>query len=195
LIHTTFLAVALLAFISGRTALRPVTRIAMIAAVSVVIAMVGDAAFQEFGGRRVEIYLFDEANFTVFFLIGLLILLAYPLALAWTGDPRLAPTQSRATSLHVYLITYVGLLMYLILMFLVFPLGTYRIGYLAWLGLIPVMGNFDFGRLGRGRVSSLGAFVGFGVIMLYFGYQVAKAVAEDRYACLYIAQCASVLTR
>ncbi len=194
MIHTTFGVVAVLSLLATRHNSTARVRLASMAIASVVLALLGDMLFQRYGGRRVETYLLSEETLTLNFLIGLTILLAYPLVLCLRRDPRLGGGNERRV-LHDYLLLYVGIMFFLIVSFFLFPLGNYRLPYVAWLGLIPILGQFNFGRLWTSHANLGGALPGFGVTLAFLAYQIGKAALDNRYACLFVSNCADVLIR
>jgi hypothetical protein len=195
LVHTTFGVVAILSFLATRRSWTSITRLVIMGATSVGLALAGQIVFETYGGRRVETYLLDEATLTTNFLIGLIILLVYPLSLSLRGDRRLGFNVGGRRFLHDYVLLYVGIMFFLVVSFFLFPLGNYRLPYIAWLGLIPIFGQFNFGRM-RDWYAKLGpALPGFGVILIFLAYQSVKGVLDNRYACLFVSNCADVLSR
>ena len=195
MVHTTFGIVAVLSILATRRSLTPRVRLAGVLVASVVLALLGNMMFEEYGGRRIEIYILDEATLTINFLIGLIVLLVYPLFLSLRVDQRLGQNAAERGILRDYLILYVGIVLFLIVSFFFFPLGNYRLPYIAWLGLIPIFGQFDFGRMRTWFAELDPALPGFGVIILFLTYQSVKAAFDNRYACLFLSNCADVLGR
>jgi hypothetical protein len=164
--------------------------------VCVILALLGEALFQMYGGRRIEAYLqSDEEVLTTNFLIGLFVLMSLPMVLCLSKDSRLGSAVRERGVLQDYLILYLGLLFFLVASFLFFPIGNYRLPYLAWLGLVPIIGQFDFARMHVLRARLDPAVPGFALLLAFFAYQFVKAVLDDRFACLYATNCAELLSR
>jgi hypothetical protein len=196
MIHTTFGLLAVLSLIATRRELSAKVRLAILGVVCVILALLGEALFQMYGGRRIEAYLQSEEEvLTTNFLIGLFVLMSLPMVLCLSKDTRLGGTLRERGVLQDYQILYLGLMFFLVASFLFFPIGNYRLPYLAWLGLIPIIGQFDFARMHVLRARLDPAVPGFLMLLAFFAYQCLKAVLDNRYSCLYAANCAELLYR
>jgi hypothetical protein len=196
LIHTTFSVVAVLALLAAWRRCGNTRRLAAVCVAALLLAFVGDVLFAAYGGRRVsESGVLDPDTLSVNFLLGLLIVLAYPAYLAVASRAAFCKPGGADSAIEDYLILYVGIVTFLIASFFMFPVGNLRLPYIAWLGLIPLVGHFDVrSALADARAARRG-LIGFGLVFAFLFYQVLGAAAANQYLCLLVPHCADALVR
>jgi hypothetical protein len=193
LIHTTFLILVPISLVVARKELPPLFRLLGIFALSVALMLIGDMIFESFGGRRALQYTGLEHEFTLNYAVGLLILSTYPAVVLFARAQGLGSRFLPLGSQHTYVCTYLGLLLYLLVAWALLPLAGYRINYMAWLGLIPLLCNGPIvppGLPGRQRQMLL---LSLSLLSLLVGYTVVKAALEQRYLCMLTPECSVVL--
>jgi hypothetical protein len=196
LVHTTFSVVAVLSVIAVQSRWSANTRLAALAATGLGLAVTGDMLFEAYGGRRLaESAIQDPDTLALNFLLGLMIVLAFPLYLSVSGKCALLNRDRRRNSMEGYLLLYVGVISFLIFSFFLFPIGNHRLPYLAWLGLIPIIGNFDFARAWQDAATMKRSVIGLGLIFSFLLHQTISAALDNRYACLFEENCSEVLAR
>jgi hypothetical protein len=174
----------------------PAFRLVALAVAGVVLALLGDTLFSAYGGRRVgESGVLDPDVLSINFLLGLLVVAAYPAYLALSGDRSLVGTGRHAGARQDYLLLYVGIVFFLIASFFLFPIGNFRLPYIAWLGLIPLVANFDFAAGWKDAAAMKRMVIGFGLIFSFLLYQAVGAARDNRYACVLAPDCADLLDR
>jgi len=195
LVHTTFSVIAVLSLIATFRCLNWKARVAAIVAVGLFMAVAGEVLFSAYGGRRlVEAAVLDPDTLSLNFLLGLLVVAGYPTYLLVSdGGSALVKAGRRSVVLQEYLLLYVGIVLFMIVSFFVFPIGNYRLPYIAWLGLIPIVGHFDFSRMRIDEGARNKAVIGFGLMFSFLLYQAIGAALNNRYACVLVPNCADVL--
>lgn len=198
LIHTTFSAVAVLAVVATFRKLGWKSRLVAVVAVGAGLAIAGDVLFGTYGGRRLtESAVVDPETLSINFLLGLFVVAAYPTYLLLHEGGSMLVTRTRRLSVVMvdYLLLYVGMIVFLIVSFFVFPIGNFRLPYVAWLGLIPIIGHFDFARLRTDETALKRAVIGLGLMLGFLLYQAVGAALHDRYDCVLVPNCSDVLLR
>jgi hypothetical protein len=127
-VHTTFAYPALF-LILAHVLMRRSKALAIVGVVAAALAMSLASAwlFNTFGGRRLEEYT-QEEEFTVNFLISLVLYLIVPMLVLALRRKNIERTV-REMVVHKIAIMHIGLLMFLIISFFVYPFGTQRIVY------------------------------------------------------------------
>ncbi|MFM0169878.1 EpsG family protein [Paraburkholderia sediminicola] len=128
IVHTTFAYPALF-LILAHVLMRRSKAVAIVGVIGAALAMSLASAwlFNTFGGRRLEEYSQQEA-FTVNFLISLVLYLIVPALVLLLRRKNIEDTV-REMVVHKIAIMHIGLLMFLIISFFVYPFGTQRIVY------------------------------------------------------------------
>lgn len=194
MIHTTFIVVALLSILAAWRKWSEKARLASLVVTATALALAGNSLFAEYGGRRVtEAAVIDPEPLSLNFLLGLVVVVAYPTYLVLFEQRAFHKPSGNAAALRDYVLLYVGTVSFLIASFFVFPIGNFRLPYIAWLGLIPIVGYFDFGRALQDPQATRRALIGLGVILVFLLYQSVGAALSERYACVLHANCASLL--
>jgi len=133
-VHTTFAVPALL-LIAVRICNRSLwIALAGVSAMALVLASSASFLFQNFGGRRLEEYAGYQDDFTIR-LIALLVGYMFASVAVLYSSERTALTQ-RDESIRQMCIMHIGLVIYLVAAFLVFPFGKGRVWYCVPL-LVP----------------------------------------------------------
>lgn len=128
IVHTTFAYPALF-LILAHVLMRRSKGLAIVGVIGAALAMSLASAwlFNTFGGRRLEEYSQQE-EFTVNFLISLVLYLIVPALVLLLRRKNIEDTV-REMVVHKIAIMHIGLLMFLIVSFFVYPFGTQRIVY------------------------------------------------------------------
>jgi hypothetical protein len=135
-VHTTLAvpAIIMLAFRLFRH--RLMAAIAAASAAAVMLAWVGPLLFRAFGGRRAEIYTVQQDNFSIRLLALMILYLAAPILLLYTT--RREQRSSFQDSLQTLAVMHIGLIVYLVAAFALFPFGKDRVWYYVPL-LLPFL--------------------------------------------------------
>lgn len=128
IVHTTFAYPALF-LILAHVLMRRSKGLAIVGVIGAALAMslASTWLFNTFGGRRLEEYSQQE-EFTVNFLISLVLYLIVPALVLLLRRKNIEDTV-REMVVHKITIMHIGLLMFLIVSFFVYPFGTQRIVY------------------------------------------------------------------
>lgn len=188
--HSTFLVFVPISFVVTRKSMPVWLRLFIVVGMCLLGAYVGQAAFEQLGGRRIDVYAFADETFNLRFLISLLVYMTFPLLVLLRVFYRKVPLWPGSMfDLETYSLIYLGLITYLSVCYFLFPLGLYRVNYMAMLGLIPIVGNADFSALRRGRLPAMSVVLGLGPVLAFLVYQVLKAATENRYVCAIMENC------
>jgi hypothetical protein len=128
IVHTTFAYPALFLILAHVLTKRS-RKLAIVSVVGAALAMSLASAwlFNTFGGRRIEEYTQQE-QFTVNFLISLVLYLVVPALVLMLRRKNIEDT-ARELIIQKIAIMHIGLIMFLITSFFVYPFGTQRIIY------------------------------------------------------------------
>jgi hypothetical protein len=175
IVHTTFAVPALflvLAHFFGKR--RPVLGVGVVSAAAVGMALVSALLFALYGGRRHDDYSMLPV-YTLNIVIGLVLYLFVPALVLWTRE-RSAHTAdtNRAEVARLLATMHIGVVVFLVVSFFVYPFAMGRVGYYATL-MIPFL--LPDIRLRNTLVLWLIC-----VVMLVFGYDVAKNYFEGLYS-------------
>jgi hypothetical protein len=125
-IHTTFAVPAVLLIAARMFGPRPKFSLPAVGFTGIAMACAGSALFKDFGGRRVSTFAGYQDDFTARLLI---LVITYGIASAimlYTLKPN---ENSRTDSLRELATMHLGLIVYLIAAFVVFPMGKDRVFY------------------------------------------------------------------
>ncbi len=100
--------------------------------VALFLVISGNQLFEDYGGRRVKQYAIDEGASSINFVFGALLCTVPSTFYLFQSKERMTPTTELA-AIHV------GCIVFLMLSWLLFPIGTARISYYIFLFLIPVV--------------------------------------------------------
>ena len=191
-VHTTFLVVVPLAAIAVLRRCSAMMRILLSVFFSLGTALAGQMLFEQFGGRRIAVYADESFDLSYNFLLMLLLFLIFPLLAVWSKSRvfELTPTDEQA--FEHYLVTYIGMTLFLVICFFLFPMGNARLPYVAVLGLIPLLANARFIVSSQSDGRSIDTVILVSPVYLFLAYLCVKAAFEGRYACIFIANCAAV---
>jgi hypothetical protein len=135
-VHTTFAVPALLLIAARLCRRRLWIALVGVSATALVLASSASFLFQNFGGRRLEEYAGYQDDFTIR-LIALLVGYMIASVAVLYSSARTALTQ-RDESIRQMCIMHIGLVIYLVAAFLVFPFGKGRVWYCVPL-LVPFL--------------------------------------------------------
>ena len=125
LIHTTFIVPLVLAFLLGikKLAARPYLFLLIISALFIAVCYVANSLFVDFAGRRAEAYDVSEGAGSFNFIIVVLMTLVPSVYLVYV--------RRASVEYNVYLgsLMHIGVGVWLIAAFFLFPIGTSRVGY------------------------------------------------------------------
>ncbi|MEO8296172.1 MAG: EpsG family protein [Burkholderiales bacterium] len=139
-IHTTFLVPLVIVLMARifRGERRPLLFIFACIVVFGAIASLGGILFADFAGRRADIYETDEGVSSFNYLVGVILLAAPSLSLVLSNKDRPVGLSQLGCQLSV------GISIWLIVCFFLFPIGTSRVGYYsAMFFLFPLVMEID----------------------------------------------------
>jgi hypothetical protein len=175
IVHTTFAVPALfliLARFFGKR--KPIFGVAVVCAAAVGMSLTSAMLFNRYGGRRIDDYDQQEV-YTLNSVIGLTIYLIVPVLVLWTQNKRSrAEDTTRAKVTRQLATMHLGVLVFLIGSYFVYPFAIGRIGYYGTL-MIPFM--LPAIRLRNTLILWL-----ITVVMLVLGYDVVKTYLEGLYS-------------
>ncbi|WP_277185465.1 EpsG family protein [Caballeronia sp. BR00000012568055] len=175
IVHTTYsipaLFLVLTHFVGKAKAMKGVSVVTMAA---VGMSLVSAVLFTLYGGRRLKAYDQVEA-YTLFSLIGLVIYLLVPAMVLWTRKFRTALDDAARDEVTRQLATmHIGLLVFLIVSYFVYPFAISRIGYYGTL-MIPFL-------LPEVRLKSRAVFYLSTIVIMVMVYAVVKNYLDGNYS-------------
>jgi hypothetical protein len=175
IVHTTFAVPALFLIVArlfGKR--RPIFGVGAVSAAAVGMSLISALLFNLYGGRRLDAYS-QQQVYTFNTVIALAIYLIVPALVLWTRDKRAHVADTTRAEVTRQLATmHLGVLVFLIVSYFVYPFALGRIGYYGTL-LIPFM--LPDIRLRNTLVLWL-----ITVAMLVLGYDVVKTYLEGLYS-------------
>ncbi|MFL9927990.1 hypothetical protein P0D88_01635 [Paraburkholderia sp. RL18-103-BIB-C] len=172
LVHTTFAFPALFLILARLFARRSqFLSVTVVSGAAFTMSVMSSVLFNLYGGRRLTEYS-QRVDYSLTYVIVLGLYLLIPTLFFWTRDEEAEHTASAVVTRELATM-YLGILVYLIASFFVYPFGMDRIGYYSAL-LIPFL-------LPAIRVKNslvLWAITG---IFLIIGYDVFKKYLSGRY--------------
>lgn len=192
LVHTTFLVAVPLVAVASLPRCSAMIRILLSAVFSVGAALTGQTLFEQFGGRRIAVYADENFELSYNFLLMLLLFLTFPLLTIWSKGRTSTIAPIDAQTFERYVISYIGLVLFLLVCFFLFPLGDARLPYVAVLGLIPLLANAKYFNDTQPVGLSADTVLVASPVYLFLAYLCVKAAFEGRYACVFVANCSAV---
>jgi EpsG family len=132
-IHTTFAIPAILLIVARVSGPRQKIALPVVSVAGVLLASMGSLLFQDYGGRRLGDYAGYQADFSIRLLV---LMVTYGIASAMVLYTLKPGETSRYQSLRELATMHIGLIVYLVAAFLVFPFGKDRVFYYVSL-LLP----------------------------------------------------------
>jgi hypothetical protein len=166
-IHTTFLIALIYALIfkMAKKLKWSITHLfTLYFFVSLFIVINGSQLFKNYGGRRAEQYSIDEGASSINFVFGALLCAVPSIFYLSQSNEKAMPTMELA-AIHI------GCIVFLILSWFLFPIGTSRVGYYIFLFLVAIVPALQVKTL-----AALGVLLFTLVLVAYF---IIKAYLVD----------------
>jgi EpsG family len=132
-IHTTFAAPAILLIVARLSGPRQKIALPAVSLAGILLASMGSVLFQDYGGRRIGDYAGYQADFSARLLV---LMITYGIASAMVLSMVKPGENSRHQLLRELATMHIGLIVYLVAAFVIFPFGKDRVFYYVSL-LLP----------------------------------------------------------